>query len=99
MTERDALAAKIFPEKWAHALTRRGKSGRNLRSKLRMRAEYERDMIPLRAAGHSCATCRNFQKGPPGIDGMTCAAESDFRGYVLATADGLCPKWKPVTPA
>lgn len=99
MTERDALAAEIFPERWAIAQALKGKRGRNMRCKVRNQAEHERDMRPLRAAGRNCASCRSFQKGPPGINGMTCAAESDFRGYTLATADGLCPMWKPATPA
>lgn len=90
----DDLAAAMFPAEWAAASRATGRKARNRRRALRRRADHEAAMTPLRAAGRSCASCRNFEKGPPGIGGRICSADSDFQGYARAVPTGLCPKWR-----
>lgn len=90
----DDLAAAMFPAEWAAVEGATGRKARNRRRALRRRADHEAAMAPLRAAGRSCASCRNFEKGPPGIGGRICSADSDFQGYARAVATGLCPKWR-----
>ncbi len=67
--------------------------------KRRRKAKREREdavlrviMAGLRAAGASCGTCKHFSPYPgPGKDGQhICEMTSDYQGYTMATADGLC---------
>ena len=94
MSERDALAAKHFPDEWADAKDLLGGSKRL--QKLRQRGEYMERTAALRASGASCANCRSFNTRP--VFGLnmkaTCDAQSDFYGYVEARPDGLCVRWK-----
>lgn len=96
--ERDALAAKLFPREWAAVAMRLGASKK--RNQLRKRAEEKaaRDaaIAPHIAAGHCCGNCNEFEPypGPGNKDRFICAMDSDFRGYAIARADGLCPLWR-----
>lgn len=91
----DGLAQQMFPQQWAWANakpTGRSRARRNLRQ----RVVGELKMRELRAAGCSCATCENFapMPGPSSGNGkMICELGSDFHGYQIATADGLCTAW------
>ncbi len=87
-----ALAARLFPEAWAYAETLTGKQRSSRMATLRRQAKTSVAMDALRAAGRSCATCQNFKNGPERM-GKVCDAHSDFHGYQLATADGLCTDW------
>jgi len=66
----------------------------------RLREANEAKEAELRAAGASCATCNQFSPYPgPGPRGaFICDRLSNFHGYALANADGLCVHWK-VKPA
>ena len=92
--KRDALAAEIFPMKWARALKMTGKEGSNLRRRLRNVAEVEYFTRDLREAGHTCADCDAFRKYPHGKGKHVCDDESVGGTYTLAEADGLCENWR-----
>ena len=89
----ERIAAE-WPARWAKAnAARNGSKARNSLRK-EFRAHLKRD--ELRAAGASCATCRCFQRGKPYVgasfDGW-CERDSDFHGYAVAKADGICTFW------
>jgi hypothetical protein len=70
-----------------------GEKRRRARKRERDRLAYEAEIKPLREAGAKCGNCQSFQRGSNiniGADKHYCAAESDFEGYVITTADGLC---------
>lgn len=92
-SDRDALAARMFPDEWArvHALT--GERARRQRHNLRRRALVAVQLRDLRERGASCATCRSLTGGVSGIKGPICDAHSDFHGYAITTLDGLCADW------
>lgn len=87
-----ALAAEMFPREWAAALKVTGKRGNNRRANLRKRALNEQAMIPLRAKGATCATCRHRRR-VAGIAEPVCDLDSDFHGYAITALDRLCPDW------
>lgn len=88
---RSRLAAEMFPAEWAKVASLPGASKR--RNYLRHRAEVEKTLRALRAAGASCATCRSFERRPHGKE-MICAANSDFHGYQITGPDGLCARFE-----
>lgn len=90
-----ALAASMFPQEWARALTVPGKRGSRQRASLRHRAVAEVRMRELRAIGSSCANCDN-RVSTPWTDPArrwACDLRSDFHGYQITQLDGLCPDW------
>ena len=90
-TERDALAAKHFPDLWAKIEHYPGKS--KARQKLRRAAEIEEQIEALKARGKSCAGCRSYLPPPIGLKNHICDAQSDFHGYVETTPDDVCILW------
>jgi hypothetical protein len=77
-----------------------GERRRRARKRERDRIAYEAEMNPLRDAGASCGSCASFKRGSNvtiGADKHYCAAESDFEGYVIVRADGLCPKHRALS--
>lgn len=47
----------------------------------------------LRAAGHSCATCRHSSK-PFGLGKMACDLDSDFQGYATVLPTNVCSRFE-----
>lgn len=95
----DALIAKLWPIDWAKANdpTRRNNSKR--RQQLRQAYAYHLRMQALQSAEPDarCGTCEHFELMPEDRTGQHhCSAESDFYGYVLASADNLCLKYKKI---
>lgn len=91
----DALAAQMFPADWEKANskpTHRSKARRALRG----RVVWTLKMNELRATGARCGNCMEFSPMPgPGNKGqMICDRGSDFHGYQIAKADGLCTDHK-----
>lgn len=92
MTERDALAAKHFPEAWAEAQSI-GKS--KTRQKLRQAAERKQIVDDLRIAGAQCSTCEAYIESIPGMPGeKACNADSDFHGWAIVKPSGLCWRYE-----
>lgn len=89
--ERDALAARMFPQRWAAVANQTGERARRTRHNLRRQAETKQELDRLRDAGASCASCTSFARHPD--HGRICEAGSDFHGYQLAKAEGLCTLW------
>jgi hypothetical protein len=58
----------------------------------RKRAVNEAKLIPLRAAGETCAGCKHFGR-VPSSDRPCCDLRSDFRGYTITAATDLCADW------
>lgn len=88
-----ALAAEVFPEKWAAATAMTGKAGGKRRATLRRQAKETVKVRELRAAGASCGSCVNRGTYPHKPVRMVCALDSDFHGYALTEATGLCSRW------
>ena len=59
----------------------------------RDRAVYEALLAPLKAAGASCGTCRNYKVAPYDKTKRICEIDTDRDGYTVVKADGLCPHW------
>lgn len=92
-SERDALAAQVFPREWAAAVTETGPRARNKRHGLRRRAEVALRLRELRAQGASCASCRAFARYPHG-KGHVCDDGSSGGAYQMTSADNLCADWR-----
>lgn len=90
LQQRDDLASYMFPKEWARFVLRPGATKK--RQQLRKRAEQQVIFDRLFAAGRSCASCRHFEF-TSAINKTTCAMGSDFYGYQIETADGLCVDW------
>jgi len=82
----DHRIATRWPDKWAAC--RNSKARNNLRKRFRI----ENELAQLREAGASCGNCSSYQRNPT-IKKFICEAGSDFHGYQLASADGLCTDW------
>ena len=93
VTERDALAAEMFPERWAKVATVIGKRAGRERHRLRHAAPIALKVRQLRAAGASCLTCAAWAKYPHG-KGHVCDDESSGGTYTMAEAEGLCANWR-----
>lgn len=89
---RSDLAAARFPDEWRKWSALTGKAASKRRQQLRKAAEEAVIMDGLQASGASCATCVGFVREGP--CGSYCSADSDFHGYMLAQASGLCVRWK-----
>lgn len=71
-----------------------GERLRRQRKRERDRLLYEARIAPLRAAGACCGNCVSYRRGEAiniGRDKHYCDADSDFHGYTVAMADGICP--------
>lgn len=92
-TERDALAAQMFPEAWAAVATLPGASKK--RQQIRKRAEERQAMTALQATGARCGNCEHYEEIPtPGNKGrMHCSMQSDFDGWALTFETSLCLDW------
>lgn len=93
----DALIAELWPEKWAKANdpTRRNNSKRRQQLRQAYALSLEMESLLSRHPDARCGTCEHFELMPHDRTGQHhCAAESDFYGYVLASADNLCLKYK-----
>lgn len=58
-----------------------------VRKAARDKAEYERRMAPLRAAGKMCGGCDNYRD-------KICLADSDFYGDTIVAPSYLCPRYR-----
>lgn len=91
-TRLDLLAAATFPREWAKANSKpRNRS--KARSNLRKRVVAHFRIIELRKSGASCGSCEHFAAYPHHPGRMICELGSDFQGYQIATADGICTSW------
>jgi hypothetical protein len=99
MSERDALAAKHFPDAWARVATAFGKS--SARQKLRKAGEQAEKVELLAACGSHCSNCGAYDTRP--IPGMKqsgfCGMDSDFHGYAFVKPNNLCHRWSSRQPA
>ena len=92
--ERDALAARYFPQEWARVATKAGAS--KARQKLRRAAEDVVVLDALRAAGARCETCRSFMIGTTASKNSQspwCTAHSEWNSYAIIDPDDLCVRW------
>lgn len=93
MTDLDAALAAAWPARWAKANdSRPGASKR--RNNLRKAWRAHLAFVAFKAANPEacCGNCDSF-KPMPHDSRMQCEAESDFYGYQIVTADGVCTKW------
>jgi hypothetical protein len=90
LQQRDDLAAYMFPKEWARVVLMAGATKK--RQQLRKRAEQQVIFDQFLAAGRSCASCCHFEFADA-VNKMTCAMGSDFYGYQIAKANGLCLDW------
>lgn len=88
----DAAIAQRWPREWAAANdpARTGNSKR--RNKLRKQYAEALDLAALRKTGARCGNCEHFEARNVHVDHAVCELLSDFHGYTLADADGLCLK-------
>lgn len=93
MTERDALAQEMFPERWAKVSNATGVRARRERTRLRALAEIAAITRPLVAAGHGCGDCRAFSRYPHG-PGHVCDDESSGGTYQMVKAEQICRNWR-----
>lgn len=94
----DAAIAALWPAAWAKAndptRPKRGKARGKLRARYRLHLAFGEFKRANPTA--SCGNCAHFERMPNDSKGrMHCAAESDFYGYQIAVAGGLCMKWEP----
>ena len=95
--ETDAAIAAKWPDAWARANdpTRRGRSKARQQLRQRYRASLEFDAFRQANPEAQCGNCSHFAPMPFDSKGqMHCSAKSDFHGYQIATADGVCRWWK-----
>jgi hypothetical protein len=93
----DAKIAELWPREWAKANdpTRRGNSKRRQQLRQAYARTLEMEQLLLRQPDARCGTCEHFELIPRDRTGQHhCSAESDFYGYVHASADNLCLKYK-----
>jgi hypothetical protein len=69
-----------------------GERKRRQAKRERDRSAYHSAMMALRAAGRSCGSCQHFGHARS-LGKRCCELDSDFEGYVIRTADELCPRW------
>jgi hypothetical protein len=94
--ETDAAIAAKWPEQWARAnnpaLRNRSKARQQIRQRYRLAQAF--DAFKQANPDARCGNCGSFKPMPNDAKGaMHCEAESDFYGYQLANANGLCVKW------
>lgn len=82
----DHKIALRWPEKWANC---RNSKARN---HLRKRFKVENELARLREQGAACGNCASFKKNAT-VKSYICEANSDFHGYQIASASGLCTDW------
>lgn len=99
LEQQSALAAHHFPVQWRSAKRLTGEKGRKVRATWRKRAVAEAIMVELRKQNARCGNCANRGRFPDRPAQMTCDLDSDFHGYALTTADGLCHRWSPEATA
>ena len=91
----DAAIAAKWPEAWAKAnnpnLRNRSKARQQIRQRYRLSLEFAAFKQANPQA--QCGNCKHFERMPHDTR-MHCSIESDFYGYQIAVAGGLCVKWK-----
>ena len=93
--ETDAAIAAKWPDAWAKANDPSRRNRSKARQQIRQRYRLSLEFAAFKQANPDarCGNCDSF--GPmPHDSRMMCGAESDFHGYAIATADGLCMKWR-----
>jgi hypothetical protein len=93
----DAKIAALWPAQWAKAndptLRRRSKARHNLRAAYDARLKF--DAFKAAHPNARCGNCVSFKKMPDDSKSRSmCEFDSDFHGYTIATADGLCTHWR-----
>lgn len=95
----DAAIATRWPERWAKAnnpaLRNRSKARQQIRKAYAFALEF--DAFVAAHPNAKCGNCQHFEPIPHSNKGQFhCSIESDFYGYVIAKADGVCIKHKAV---
>lgn len=90
MSDWNARAAELYPDRWARMEGLTGKRRSNARATLRRNAENHDALAALPAVAR-CGTCVHFINSPVG---HACDLDSDFHGYALTTADKRCARWQ-----
>lgn len=93
----DAAIAERWPDRWAKAndpaKRNRSKARQQIRKAYADALAY--DAFVLANPTARCGNCEHFEKVPHDTKGQWhCSIESDFHGYAIAKADGICTKWK-----
>lgn len=90
----DVAIARDWPDKWARANSGHSQSKKrnNLRKQFRQHLAFQE--FKRAHPDASCASCVNFERMPLRTE-MHCAAESDFHGYAITTAEKVCMNWTP----
>lgn len=96
LTDRDALAARMFPREWAAVEHKVGASKK--RQQLRQRAEQEvvwrKVKAELDAKGATCGNCRHCSPYPMSRNGeLSCDLDTDFHGYAIVKPTHVCARW------
>jgi hypothetical protein len=69
------------------------KQERKHRQRARRAERDAQALAVLRDEGARCGNCSSFERYPLDRKRFICDLHSDFHGYQMATADGLCLRW------